>query len=85
MFCGGLTAWAFVNSFSVDEALDNDRKDQSEDQTSNLLKDAIEGYDMSFATDIKVIYPIPKDEKTCPDGYENLFVSQWPGIAEGCV
>lgn len=71
----------------IKEVLNNDRKDQSEDQTASLLLDALSGYDMPFATDIKVVNSSTEDdaEEGCPDGYEHLFQKVWLGMEEGCA
>ena len=78
---------AIINSTEITEVLNNDRKDQSEDQTARLLLDALSGYDMPFATDIKVVNSSTEDdgEEGCPEGYEHLFQNVWLGVEEGCV
>lgn len=82
-----LLSHAILNSIEITEVLNNDRKDQSEDQTASLLLDALSGYDMPFATDIKVVNSSTEDdgEEGCPEGYEHLFQNVWLGVEEGCV
>lgn len=60
---------------------------QSEDQSARLLLDALSGYEMPFATDIKVVNSKTSDsgEEGCPEGYEHLFQKVWLGIEEGCA
>ena len=53
-----LLSHAILNSIEITEVLNNDRKDQSEDQTASLLLDALSGYDIAPVIDIHV----PHDE-----------------------
>ncbi len=51
------------------------------------MLDALSGYDMPFATDIKVVESsLLKTEDTersqCPNGYDHLFERVWPGLVK---